>query len=510
MLTQTVDYCLRDYQEELREQVFSQWAEGVRRVLAQLPTGAGKTVFFSAIADKFTRRGDGVLVLAHREELLLQAKEKLEIITGEPVGLIKAGYSASPDKLVQVASVQSLTRRSKFPEANLIIVDEAHHSAANSYTKILEHYCSAYILGVTATPARADGQGFNNIYDALILGRSVRELIETGYLSRFKLFASLNTINTTSVQTTGGDYNLRELAEAIDTSLVMGDLIESWRKYALQKKTVLFAIDITHSKAVVLAYQKAGISAEHLDGETPTDERKAILERFRTGQTLILSNCGIISEGFDVPAIECIQCVRPTKSLILWLQMVGRALRSAPGKDHAIIIDHTQNWFIHGLPDEAREWSLEPLSLKSGRLTLECPTCQHVFVPLPHERKLFRTESHPNQSETKFLAQAKCPNCGEVVKFEITEGEALSDREINNDIDAEIKEINLEINPEVIKKILELRLIQQARKYKPVWIYHSLVSAHPNLGLGELRECAKLLGYQPGWAWHRWLELQRG
>lgn len=176
---------------------------GNRRLLVQLPTGAGKTILFSAVAHKFTSRGGVVLVLAHRQELLFQAKEKLEAVTGCEVGLIKAGYRSSPENLIQVASVQSFIRRQNWPDVGLVIVDEAHHSAANTYTKILEYYSEAYILGVTATPARPDGRGFRYIYDVLILGQSVRNLIETGYLCKFKLFASPKTVITTSVKVTG-------------------------------------------------------------------------------------------------------------------------------------------------------------------------------------------------------------------------------------------------------------------------------------------------------------------
>lgn len=410
MKTLTQTYNLRDYQQELLQKIFAAWSAGDRRLLMQLPTGGGKTLVLASVAQLFTQRGEGVLILAHREELLLQAKEKLEAVTGQPAGLIKAGYPVAPERLIQIASVQSLIRRQSFPHAVLVVVDEAHHSSAKSYTSILEYYQDAYILGVTATPARSDGQGFKHIYDALILGRSVKQLIETGYLCRFKLFAAKKTIVTTNVKTTGGEYNQRELAEAIDTSLVMGDLIETWQKYANGKKTVVFTIDIKHSKATAQAYINADISAEHLDGETPPDERKAILERFRTGQTLVLCNVAIISEGVDVPSIEAIQCVRPTKSLVLWLQMVGRGLRPSEGKDHCIIIDHTQNWFFHGLPDEEHEWSLEPMSLKQQRFTLECPECNHVFFALPHERKPYKKEWDARQEEYKVYSKVTCPN----------------------------------------------------------------------------------------------------
>lgn len=508
ILLQTA-YQLREYQQELLEEIFSSLARGNRRLIVQSPTGSGKTVLFSAVAEKFTRRGDGVLVLVHRLELLLQAKEKLETITGCRVGLIKSGYKTSPENSIQVASVQSLISRENWPDAGLVIVDEAHHSAAATYTKIFKSYPEAYILGVTATPARADGRGFRGIFDELITGQSVRELIETGNLCKFKLFASKKTIITTSVKTTGGDYDLKELAEAINNSLVTGDLIESWRRYALGQKTVLFAIDVKHSKAIAHAFQKAGISAEHIDGASSADERKSIVERFTTGQTLILCNCGIFSEGLDVPTIEAVQIVRPTKSLTLYMQMLGRALRPALGKKHATFIDHTNNWAVHGLPDEEREWTLDAVSLKKTNHTVECPSCSHVFVPLSHEKKPYRKEWEPKQQEYKIYSKVTCPECGIEFDFEYTEGgEPPPARELEHDTDAILEQIDLEVRSEVIKKIMQLKAEQITKKYKVGWIYPSLIKAYSDLNLGELRSLAKLLGYQPGWAWWRWCELQ--
>jgi superfamily II DNA or RNA helicase len=509
-LAQTA-YQLRDYQQALVQEVFAQWHCGNRRVMLQLATGGGKTVLFSALAREFTTKGEGVLVLAHREELLTQAREKLESVTKLPVGIIKAGHPVNPLFPVQVASVQTLTRRKHLPEAALVICDEAHHSCSQSYAKIFEHYNRAYILGVTATPARIDGQGFKFLYDALVLGPSVAELIKASHLCRFKLFAAQNAIKTTGVKTIGGDFNQRSLAEAVNTALVMGDLIETWQKHAAGKKTVLFAVDVAHSKAIADAYIQAGIPSEHLDGETRTEERKAILERFRTGQTLVLTNCGIVSEGFDLPSIEAIQCVRPTKSLILWLQMVGRALRPAPGKSHAIVIDHSQNWLFHGLPDEERDWSLEPASLTNNQWALQCPECSHIFKPLPHEQKPFRMEWDAKHQEMKPVMRATCPNCETLMEFEQgTGGDPPPPRIVTQDSSAEVEEVRLEADPLIIAELENLKRIQESNGYKKMWIYYRLLDNYRNnLGLIELRECAKMLGFKPGWAWFKWQELQQ-
>lgn len=264
-----------------------------------------------------------VLFLAHREELLLQAKEKLESITGCTAGLIKAGYRAAPQHQIQIASIQSLIRRNHWFEAGLVVVDEAHHSPSATYTKLLERYPNAYILRVTATPTRSDGQGFTSQFDELILGLAVRELIDAGHLCPFKLFAAKNRIKAADIKVTAGDFNQRELAQRVNTTLTLGDVVGTWQKHASGKRTVVFCVDVGHSRAVADAFLLAGYAAEHIDGETPAIERRAILERFRTGETAILTNCGIVSEGLDVPGIKAVQCLRPTKLLVLYLQMVG-------------------------------------------------------------------------------------------------------------------------------------------------------------------------------------------
>lgn len=258
------------------------------------------------------------------------------------------------------------------------------------------------------------------------------------------------------------------------------------------KKTVVFAVNVEHSKAITAAYIAAQVPAEHLDGDTPAPERSAILERFRQGETLVLSNCGIISEGFDVPSIEAIQCVRPTRSLNLWLQMLGRSLRPAPGKSHAIIIDHTQNWACHGLPDDEHDWSLEPMSLKTRHYAVQCPACQHIFRPLGHELAAL---------------VADCPNCGTRLQLIETDGEGSYEAQLlEADEAATMEEIPLDVNPLVWQRLQALRAQQQERKLKPIWVYYSLRDSFTNLSYGDLRECAKILGYKPGWAWYKWQE----
>lgn len=488
-------YQLREYQTELIQKVNAEWDAGNRRVLAQSATGSGKTVIASAVAHQFTQRGEGILFLAHRQELLYQAKEKLEAVTDETVALIKAGHKLNPNALIQVASVQTLAQREYRPSAKLVIVDECHHTPAKTYVDILDCYPNAFILGLTATPCRNDGRGFRNHYDVLLQGWSVRRLINAGRLSKFRLFAATKQIKTAGIDIINGDYDQQQLVQAVNASITMGDVVSTWKKHALNKKTIAFAVNIEHSKDVAKAYRHAGYMAEHIDGETPAQERAAIMQRFKNGKTLILTNCGIFSEGVDVPDIEAVQILRPTCSLQLHLQQLGRGLRPSKGKEYLIILDHTQNYICHGLIDDEWEWTLDAVSLKNRQHAVECPECQHCFVP---------TSSEQNNLE------AVCPNCAAIIQLEaIVEGFGGDKPEITNDKNIDLEEISLEVNSEVMLEIMRLKAIQIAKGYRPFWIFHQITSMYPEIGLRELQELGKMFGYHRRWALHKWYELQR-
>jgi len=337
------------------------------------------------------------------------------------------------------------------------------------------------------------------LFDELICGPSTRELINLKYLSPYKLFQAVKTIDSSKVKTTAGDFNNAALAEAIDNQIEPADVVNEWHRRANNSRTVVFAVDIAHSRLYTEAFLEAGIIAEHLDGATGKDERRDILQRFATGETTVLCNCGIVSEGFDLPAIECVQVVRPTKSLSMWLQIVGRGLRIAPGKEYTIIIDHTKNWNLLGLPDEDREWSLEPVSIDDATrrfLHIACTICNHAFKPLPHEVTVLKCE---------------CPNCREIHHFKIGKGGATS---IVKKLDAvsEEKEVDLTVDPLIKDFIDNLCSTCAGNGYKKSWVYYQFKEEGERLNelhtisLGTWRYLAETLGYKTGWAWIQWQE----
>lgn len=406
---------LRPYQNELLDGARDAFRKGKRAVLLQMPTGAGKTVSGSHMIGGASRKGNVCWWLTHRRELIGQTSKTFASM-GIPHGLISAGQSSDPYKLVQIGSVQTVARRlDKLAPPDLIIFDECHHLGAGQWQAIFDAYPNAKIIGLTATPWRLDGVGLGRWFGHMVNGPTVAELILEGALSNYRLFAP-TTPDLAGVGTQAGDFKRDQLAEAMDKPSIVGDAVIHYQKLCPDKRAVVFAVNIEHSRHIVLQFQLAGIAAEHVDGTMDTASRDAAIQRFIAGETLVLSNCELFGEGFDVPAIEAVILLRPTKSLSLYLQQVGRALRPAPGKDHAVILDHAGNSANHGFPDDDREWTLDDRekrrSGEKGEVTIRtCPECFAVFRPVP-----------------------QCPNCGHTYVAQV--------REIEQ-VDGELTEIDV-------------------------------------------------------------------
>jgi superfamily II DNA or RNA helicase len=360
-----VTYKLRDYQTDILDRINESWFSGNRSILCQLPTGGGKTIVFSHIVNQAIKSGLKCLILAHREELIKQAADKIEIVTDEPVGIIKVGYPANHDRDIQVASVQSLTRRlDRCPQFDLVVVDEAHHATANSYRSILNNFPNARVLGVTATPIRLDGKGFRGIFDELICGVTVAELIASGSLSQYKYYATERSMSVDGVGKRQGDFKTEQVAKANPVEGLAGDVVKSYRNYLDGKQAVVFCINVEHSIAIAEHFKAAGIIAYHLDGNTDPRSRSAVMDRFRDKQIQVITNCALLDEGLDIPGLDGVILARPTQSLSRYLQMVGRALRPCEGKSNAIIVDLTGNYERLGMPDDDRVWTLDGLEKK--------------------------------------------------------------------------------------------------------------------------------------------------
>jgi superfamily II DNA or RNA helicase len=490
-------FTLRDYQQDLISKTFAAWSSGMRKVLLQLSTGGGKTIIFAVVASELTCRGEGVLVVAHREELILQAADKMAVTTGVQPGIIKAGYKPT-DSLIQVGSIQTLARRKTYPKAELVIVDEAHHASAASYRKLLDAYPNALILGVTATPRREDGYGLRDVFDHLVCSISTLELITLGYLTEYKLIAGFKYSKHKVPQKR--DFTKKEL-EQVASDYKPEEVLKQWNNFCAGKKTILFAVNVMHSKAIAAKFRAAGISCEHLDGETPQSERKAILDRFKSGTTKIISNCAILTEGFDCPDSEAVVIARPTTSVTLWLQMLGRVLRPAPGKNYATILDMTDNWFRLGRPCDNREWSLDPVSCDPDTLGVRCcPSCHHAFKPMP---ALIRTKEYFNSAKAEFVThyEVDCPNCGKSFKWVLEESSGIENDGVPIIISTEgieFKEVPPEVRPSLLLPILQAKKRKFRNEEKKFLFYNDTIKNLflncQELTLLELNYAVELLG----------------
>ncbi|MCP4393210.1 MAG: DEAD/DEAH box helicase [Alphaproteobacteria bacterium] len=344
---------LRDYQEEVITGCRTAYSQGKKAPLLVLPTGAGKTICFSYVAQSASSRGSRVLILVHRQELIYQTSEKLKMF-GVDHGIISPEFPHT-DKPVQVAMIQTLVRRtSKITKPDLIVVDEAHHAMSSTYTKIIE-WGGCRILGVTATPCRLDGRGLGNVFDEIVVGVTVKKLIEMGHLSPYKYYSMPIKIEN-KLHKRMGDYKKDEVDE-VAKKAIAGDIVGEWEKRALNEPTIVFCPSVDASERVAKLFQDRGYKFESLSGNMKREHRKGLISGLANGSLTGITSCDVVSEGTDIPVASCAILIRKTASTSLFLQQVGRVLRPVEGKI-ATIIDMVSNFSDHGAPCEEREWDL--------------------------------------------------------------------------------------------------------------------------------------------------------
>jgi len=376
-------FSLRDYQSEHLDAAIDQMRGGVRRLCMQAPTGSGKTVVFARMAHGAAKKNNRVLILVHRRELLRQTAQKI----GQGYGLIAAGTSTNSEP-IQIASVQTIVRRlDRYRDAfDLIIIDEAHHATAATYLKIVDANPRARVVGVTATPVRLSGIGLGDLFEALVpCPRTMRELIDDGYLSDYRCFAPPNALDVSRIKTVAGDYSKKSLRESLENNReIYGSAVSHYRSFGDGAPAIAFCASVKHAENTAAEFRAAGYRSIHVDGETKEYIRDRAIADLGAGRIDVLASCDLISEGVDVPVVACGILLRPTKSLTIAMQQIGRILRPAPGKREAIIFDHVHNIARHGLPDADREWSLEhgcKQSCDGAALAVECGQCFGVYAP---------------------------------------------------------------------------------------------------------------------------------
>lgn len=348
---------LRPYQSDLIGAIVN--ASKHRRLLVQSPTGSGKSVIFSEIINQAHENGLKTLFLVHRKELIFQAMDHLSRY-GIQCGIIMAGEPYTPGCMVQLASVQTIYRRLgkiDMGRYGVVVVDEAHHASAATYRKILEKAFRARIYGFTATPFRKDGTSLQTMFDHLILGPTIKSLQSSGHLSDIEYMVP--TIpDLRSVKEQSGDYSQSALDEKVVPKLI-GGVVDHCQKYA-GNKTIIFSCGVKHTNYLVKDFLRHEIKALSLDANTDREEREGIVNEFKQSDKSILINCGILTEGFDVPDCDTLIMARPTKSLTLYMQMVGRGMRPKPDGGKLLVVDHAANVYRHGLAEDTRDWELVP------------------------------------------------------------------------------------------------------------------------------------------------------
>lgn len=379
---------LRPYQEALIAGTRSAFASGSRRLLIASPTGSGKTFTGATIAQRFHQRSTGrILWLAHREELLTQARAALSALRLNPGLIASTTANPAPNSRVQVASVNTAARRD-LGSFDLVIIDEAHRSSASSYQAVIEDTRPIYLIGLTATPARTDGKPLGEVYDALLVGPSVHELVEQGHLSPVRYYAA--PFHLEQVRRTAGDYNRKDLAAAMTRSTLVGDMVETWTRHAHGRSTIAFASGVEHAEMIAERFRSAGVRAESLSGSTPKAERADLIQRLASGDLTLLANAEVLIEGVDVPRVSCVVAARPTMSAIIYRQAIGRGLRLHPGKADCIVLDHAGWVAQHGHIYEHIEWTLEgkQAARRAGDPypVWTCPDCYRVHEGHPSDR----------------------------------------------------------------------------------------------------------------------------
>nr|DAP71249.1 MAG TPA: Chromatin remodeling complex ATPase [Caudoviricetes sp.] len=338
---------LRPYQQEAKEAVFEQWDNGIRKTLLVLPTGCGKTIVFAKVTEDCVRKGERVLILAHRGELLDQAADKLKKTTGLNSAIEKAESSCLGSWFrVVVGSVQTLMREKRlgqFPEDyfNTIIIDEAHHCISDSYQKVLKHFPEAHVLGVTATPDRGDMRNLGQYFESLAYEYTLPKAIKEGYLTPIKALTIPLKIDMSGVSVQAGDFKASDIGTALDPYLE--GIAQEMQKYCADKKTVVFLPLVKTSQKFRDVLNNYGFQAAEVNGDS--QDRAEILSDFESGKYNVLCNSMLLTEGWDCPSVDCVVVLRPTKVRGLYCQMVGRGTRLSPGKEHLLLLDflwHTE------------------------------------------------------------------------------------------------------------------------------------------------------------------------
>ncbi len=430
------------YQQKLIDEARQSLATGHHAVLLVSPAGSGKSIIIAEIVRLTVQKGGHVMFTVHRKELVEQIEQTFK----------QDDIDLSHTTIMTVGRIKN--RLGKLPKPSLIITDETHHSLAKTYRKIYDYYNDVPRLGFTATPWRLSGKGLHDVYDDMVEGPSVQWLIDHHYLAPETTYGYQADTKMLKKSSTG-DYTNQSMDE-FAKKIIRGDIVKNWLEKANGRKTIVYCHAVWFSEQVTKEFNDAGIPAVHADSKTPAKEREKIMQDFRNGKVTVLCNVDLVSEGFNVPDCSCVVMLRPTQSLVLYIQQSMRAMRYRPHKQ-AIIIDQVSNFEKFGLPETPRTWTLKDRKKKQRSNSsngVAIQTCKKCFAVIPASCKV-------------------CPVCGAEIE--------VDKQEITIDKKAELKDVS---------------------QFKPFQTNYLATKKPSELkSRAELQEYAKIKGYKPGWVW---------
>ncbi len=454
----------RYYQESAIPKLKESLLAGNKRPIMVLPTGGGKSLIFGQIISNAIDKGNTILWIVHRRNLVFQMRDVLKDHFDIDAGIIMSGIDSDTEKPVQLSTIQTYGRRIKkgffasdkfFVDADLILIDEGHRSLAKTYRDVIDLYENKIVMACTATPMRLDGRGMGEVYDSIVNIAGVKELVDAGYLSPMRYFAPVQ-LDLEGVRTAMGDYVVKDLDGKVNKTKLIGDIVENWLKIAEGRKTIVFTVNVKHSKAICAEFNRVGVAAEHLDARSTDEERDLVFAKMECGEIDVICNVALYQEGLDVPQTSCIVFARPTKSLGLLRQCGGRGMRIAKGKKDCIFLDHGNALEEHGLLDWEIEWTLDGKKKAWSKARQEdteslvkCRACHKVFQ-----------------------GSKVCPDCG-------TEVKSFGKKILT--VEAELEEINA----------------KEKDKFS---------NADKRRWYGMFKMQCKTKGYAPGWIAHKYKE----
>jgi DNA repair protein RadD len=467
---------LRPYQQKALELIRKEFTSGKKKVLLHLSTGGGKTVVFCEVMRGVVQKGTRCLLLVRGRKLVDQASKRL-IRENTPHGVLMANHWLyRPYEKIQIASIDTLIARDIRPEAQFLVVDEAHLAGSDGFKTVIADYPDAYILSVTATPYME--KSIEHIAETTVRPVTHLELIKQGFLVKARYFApTIPDLEGVKISSSTKDYVQDQLEKKMDTAQLTGDIVSHWKKLGENRPTICFAVTVRHSRHIVQSFMESGIQALHLDAQSSDYEREAAFRMLEKGICKVISNVGILGVGVDLPFVSCIVMARPTKSYCLYLQMLGRGTRPTENKTDFLVLDHADNVRKHGFIDEEPEGDLAgKFKGHKSKITI----CESCFVPykIGAEKKCAR------------CGDSSCGNCKEYGKCESCEKPICVDCEGKEDpkccreiprqiihVEGDLSEIKNR-HEEIITFVQEKKKIAEAYGYKEGWVFHQVKSKY--------------------------------